>query len=184
MRKKEGFNTKDLALMVIFAAIGGSFMLTTFLIRAMIPIPVPGFGGIVAIPLSTAFLLIAVGLVRRLGSATFTSTIMGVVEALLPGPGILVLPASILTGIVVDSFLWAIRRNVDDSRIVAASTAFMPTLFTTWFMWWGFRVLYGLTIPLIVFAAIFIGLHGVLMIIGGLAAYSVLKRVQRMNALD
>jgi ABC-type thiamin/hydroxymethylpyrimidine transport system permease subunit len=182
MEKKKGFSTRDLALMTVFAAVGASFILTTPLIHAVIPIPLPGFGGMVAIPVSTAFLLIAVGLVRKVGSATFTSTIMGVIELLLPGgPGILVLPSSILTGMVVDVFLWALRRNVDDSRSVTASAAFMPTLATTWFMWWGFRVLYGQTVPLIIFVAIFMGLHGILRIVGGLAAYSILKRIRGLN---
>ena len=185
MKKKQGFSTRDLALMATFAAVGACFSLTTPLIRAVMPIPLPGFGGMVAIPVSTALLLIAAGLVRKVVSATFTSTIMGVIELPLQGgPGILVVPSSILTGIVVDVFLWALRGNVDDSRSVAASVAFMPTLATTWFMWWGFKVLYGQIIPLIVFVAIFIGLHGILRITGGLLAYFILKRIRRLNLFE
>jgi len=183
MGKKKGFSTRDLALMTVFAAIGGCFILTTPLIRALIPIPFPGFGGIVAIPVSTALLLVAVGLVRKAWSATFTSTVMGAVELLLPGgPGILVLPTSILTGLIIDAFLWAIHRNIDDSYLVAASAAFTPTLVTTWFMWWGFSIVFGLNLPLVSFVAIFMGLHGVLRIIGGIAAYLVLKRIRGLNA--
>jgi hypothetical protein len=182
LERKKRFGTRDLALMTLFAAIGGSFSLTTRPISAMIPIPLLGFGGIVYIPVSTLFLLIAVGLVRSIWSATFTSTIMGIVAFLLGGgPGILVLPTSILNGILVDILLWVTRRNVDDSPLVAAFTAFTPTLVTTWFMWWGFGVVFGKIIPLFVFVAIFIGLHGILMIIGGLASYYVLKRIRRLN---
>ena len=183
MEKKERFSTRDLVIMAVFAAIGGCFVLTTPIVAAAVPIRMPGFGGIIFVPVNTAFLLIAVGLVRKRGSATITGAIMGIVAFLLPGgPGTLILPAFFLTGVVIDAFLWAIHRNVDDSRLVAASSAFIPTLVTTWFMWWGFSIVYGRIIPLPVFMAVFMGLHGILKIIGGLAAYYVLRRVRGVIA--
>lgn len=181
---KYHFTTRDLVYMAVFGAIAAAMILTTPLIVALIPIRgVPGFGGIIAVPFSTAFSLIAIGLVGKPGSATVTHTISGVISFLLPGgPGILVLPSSILIGLVIDAYLWVIHRNVADSRLVATSAAFLPSLATPWFMWWGMTIVYGGIIPLWIFLVMFMGLHGVLRVIGGLAAYYVLERVRGVIA--
>jgi len=180
MAKRDLLTIRDFVYMSIFGAISATFVLTTPFFVSVVPVKgIPGFGGILYIPFSSAFSLIAIGLVGKPGSATITYTINGIISFLLPGgPGILILPMSIVAGLVIDFYLLVIHGNVADSRRIAASAAFLPSLITPWIMWWGMTVMYGRIIPLWIFLIMFLVVHGFLRFIGGLAAYYALKRVR------
>ncbi|MGC9016417.1 MAG: hypothetical protein ACP5KM_06560 [Conexivisphaera sp.] len=170
------FTTKDLARMVVFSVLIAVSKVTT----QFVPIPVAGLHGILYVPLSTIFMLTGVGLVRKAWTATTIGFVAGVVGLALPGgPGVLNLPMLVITGIVVDLFLMAVRRNIGDSAAIAASAGFLPVLFTTWLMLWGLRIIFGVRMPIMMFLLIFIVLHGALSALGGIIAYGLVRRLER-----
>lgn len=170
------FTTKDLARMVVFSVLIVVSKVTT----QFVPIPVAGLHGILYVPLSAIFMLTGVGLVRKAWTATTIGFVAGVVGLALPGgPGVLDLPMLVITGIVVDLFLMAVRRNVGDSAVIAALAGFLPVLFTTWFMLWGLRVVFGVRMPLMTFLLIFVVLHGALSALGGVIAHGLVRRLGR-----
>lgn len=170
------FNSKDLARIVLFSVLIDVSKLTTLFVT----IPLAGLHGILYVLLSAIFMLTGVGLVKKRGAATAIGFVAGLVGLMLPGgPGILDFPMLIITGVVVDLFLMGVRKNIGDSAAIAASAGFIPVLFTTWFMLWGLRVVFGVKMPLLTFLLIFIVLHGSLAAIGGLIAYKVVRRVGR-----
>jgi hypothetical protein len=179
---EEYFHVRDLVVMAVFGAVGGSFILTTPLVQAVVPVNLPGFGGLLFVPLATIFMFVAIGVVEKPGTATITGTILGVVTFLFPGgPGVLSLPVWILKGIVIDIYLLIIRRGVNDSPLIAGSAAFIPHLTTTWWVLWiGYGIFFGRIIPIWIFMAVFIGLQGIVSVIGGIGGHYVLRRVRRL----
>jgi len=171
------FSTRDLILMALLGAIGGSFILTTKPLCALMPVQFPGLCGLIFIPINTIFLLCARGLVGKFGAATFTDFAGGFVSFMLPGgPSILLLFP--LSGFVIDVFLSLIRHEVDDSRIISTVSGFIPHVFSTFYMYWGFSIVLGKPLPFIPFIAVFMGLHGIVGALGGFFAYHILKRVR------
>jgi len=173
--KRGRFTTRDLAYIAVFSALIAVSKVTTMFVS----VPVAGLHGVLYVPLSAIFMLTGVGLVRKMWSATAIGFVAGIVGLAFPGgPGVLNLPMLVITGIVVDLFLASIGRGIGDSIAVAAAAGFLPVLFTTWFMLWGLRVVFGVRMPLMTFLLIFIALHGALSAFGGAVAHGLVRRLR------
>ena len=175
----ERFTLRDMVVMAVFAAVASSFFITTVPLWALMPIHMPGIYGIFVIPLATLFNFVGFGLVNKRWAATITFSIYAIVGLFIPGgPGPLKL-IFIAEGIIIDLYLMAIRKGIHEAAWVAATAAFIPQLIDAYLFWLGFKYFFGHMVPALAFAAVFLGLHGALAIIGGLAAFYVLRRILR-----
>lgn len=179
---QKGFTIRDIVLMAVFAAVASSFFITTIPLRALIPFNMPGIYGILVLPFSTLFTFVGFGLVSKKWAATFTYFIFAVVSMIVPGgPGPLKL-IFMLNGVVIDLYLSAINKKIYDARWVAATSALLPALLQAPLFWLGFKYFFGLTLPALPFILVFVGLHGVLVVVGGVAAFYILRRLHRLLA--
>ena len=98
--RKPLLSSKEIAFSSIFGCISALSTLTT----SFIPAPLPGLYAAISIPVSTLIILVVRTIIDKMGSATFTQFVSGVVSMLLPGgPPIkwLILPSWIAGGIII-----------------------------------------------------------------------------------
>jgi len=132
----------------------------------------------ISIFLGTFFLLTARGLVRKFGAAAVADFISGITAfAVSGGPLLLVLFP--VKGLVIDTFLLLIRREVDHSKATSALSGLIPYPFNAVFMYFGFMFL-GRVISPDLFL-ILSGLYGISGALGGLGAYYILKKIRKVG---
>jgi hypothetical protein len=158
------FNSKEIALMALFGAMSSLATLTT----ALIPAPLPGLYGVIAVPAGTIFLLTAREIVGKTGAATFTQIVSGIVSTILPGgPPVIwiILPTWVIGGIVIDLFFY-MTRQIHCSRIFYGVAGSIYNIPGDILLYWAFKISLGWAWPLLFFLYGFIAIHAIL---GGLA---------------
>ncbi len=172
------FNSKDIALMSLFGAMSSLATLTT----ALIPAPLPGFYGVIAIPAGTILLLMAREIVGKTGAATFTQFVSGIVSTILPGgPPVIwiILPTWVIGGIVVDLFYYMNRKS-HGSRMFYGIAGAIYNIPGDILLYWAFKTYLGWDWPLPFFLYGFVVIH---IILGGLAGVFIPYILERIKPL-
>jgi hypothetical protein len=178
MRVKRLFDSKDLVLMATFGCLSSLATLTT----AFIPAPLPGLYGVIAVPIGTIFILMVKEIVGKIGAATFTQLISGILSTFLPGgPPVkfIIIPTWVIGGIVIDLFFYA-TRHFQRSRTfygLVGSTYNIPGDFL---LYWAFKAFLSWAWPLPFFLYGFLAIHAVL---AGMAAIFMPNIINRIRPI-
>ena len=170
------FNSKEIALMSLFGVLSSLATLTT----ALVPAPLPGLYGVIAIPACTIFLFTAREIVGKPGAATFTQVISGIVSTILPGgPPVIwiILPTWMIGGIVVD-FFYYMTRKIHGSRAVYGVAGAIYNIPGDLLLYWAFKTYLGWAWPLPFFLYGFVGIHAILGGLAGVFTPYILDRVK------
>ena len=173
------FTSKNLALMSLFGCMSSLVTLTT----AFIPAPLPGLYAVIAIPAGTIFVLTAREIVGKMGAATCTQFVSGVISTFLPGGPPLVwiiVPTWVIGGIVIDLFFYVTRRKIHDSRLVSGIVGLIYNIPGDFLLYWAFNMFLGWAWPLLFFLYGFVAVH---IILGGLAGVFVPYILDRIKPL-
>ena len=178
--------TRDLVLMSLLGGSAALAMLTTIFFHAMIPIP--GFGGIVAIPLGAACLIIARDRIAHPLAAGLTKTMQHMVLFFLPaGPPWVhipwMIPFLVVAGFLIDGLASFSKKKLSETSwwwcglisllaggvgvlIQAGTTAFLIEKVSTYTR----QGVLGLIV-------IFLGLHSLLRFLGGAIGWVVISSI-------
>ena len=170
------FNSKEIALMSLFGAMSSLATLTT----ALIPAPLPGLYGVIAIPAGTIFLFTAREIVGKTGAATFTQVVSGVVSTFLPGgPPVIwiILPTWVVGGVVVDLFFY-MTHKIHGSRVVYGVAGAIYNIPGDLLLYWAFKSFLGWVWPLIFFIYGFVAIHAILGSVAGVFTPYLLDRIK------
>ncbi len=173
---------KDWVLIGLLGAAGGVGVLSTNVVHALIPLP--GFGGMVFIPLAAACLVIARARVRHPLAAGLTRTVQQLVIFFLPGGPPTAHNPVLLPLMVADGFLLDLihRRWPADlatarvwSGLLCAACGTVGTVLQVGVLaLFVGRDQFLLAQGLPFFLALFVGFHGFLRFVGGLIGSRVL----------
>jgi len=174
--KEPYFSSKDLALMSIFGCLSSLSTLTT----AFIPAPLPGLYALISIPVGTILVLTARTVIGKIGAATLTQFISGLISTFLPGgPPVkwIIVPAWAVGGIVIDTYfqILSYTRKSRSFYAIIGSIYIVPGDFI---IYWAFSTFLGWTWPILFFLYGFVAIHAIL---GGLTGFflpDILERIK------
>jgi len=174
--RKPLLSSKEIAFSSIFGCISALSTLTT----SFIPAPLPGLYAAISIPVSTLIILVVRTIIDKMGSATFTQFVSGVVSMLLPGgPPIkwLILPSWIAGGIIIDlSF-----KLVDSSHRSKLFYGILGSIYIIpgdLLFYWSFSIFLNWTWHIMFFLYGFVVIHAIL---GGLTGFSTPYLIERIR---
>lgn len=170
------FDSKEIALMSLFGVLSSLATLTT----ALVPAPLPGLYGVIAIPAGTIFLLTVREIVGKPGAATFTQVISGIVSTILPGgPPLIwiILPTWVIGGIVVDLFYY-MARKIHGSRMFYGVAGAIYNIPGDLLIYWAFKTYLGWAWSLPFFLYGFVAIHAILGGLAGIFTPFILERVK------
>ena len=158
------FTSKDLALMSLLGCMSSLATLTT----AFIPAPLPGLYAVIAIPIGTILVITAREVVGKIGAATFTQLISGIISLTLPGgPPVrwITVPAWVTGGVLID-LIFHVASQHNNPRAIYGITGLVYNIPGDFLLYWAFSTFLGWAWPLFFFLYGFVAIHAIL---GGLA---------------
>jgi hypothetical protein len=175
--KNKYFSVKDIALIAVLGCSSSLATLTT----AFIPAPLPGLYAIVAIPIGTILILTVVEKVGKFGAATFTQLVSGAVSMILPGgPPVvwIIIPGWCISGIIVDSIVYLLKRKPSESRLLTTTVGFIYNIPGDFLLYWSFVAFLGWEYSLFFFLYGFLLIHMILGGIAGIFTSNVIRKIK------
>lgn len=167
--------SKNIAIVIVFGALSALITLTT----SFIPAPLPGLYGLFAVPIGTIFVLTARELIGKIGAATFTQLVSGVLSTFLPGgPPIpfIIIPTWVLGGIVIDLYFYFVH-NIK-SRKIYGIAGLIYNIPGDFLLFYAFMIFLGWSWSFYFFLYGFVAIHAILGCIAGLFMPDIIHRIK------